>query len=479
MSGVSFRISAPSASASTSAATSRPSASTSNGRSNGHSRSQNYRRYSSGSESSDEDGGLDRRSRKNRDESITAIDERGVRSANTARNEETTQTDIHLHPSSSTAQKKAAPMVILSEPNKDFRRAALDLRAKKKSGRAHFIPSDAGQLTGTDSNGKKRKELTEAEKEFLASNSHVQRIGDKVVQGGIRIRERKEEDGGEMQIDDRADTPVMDAPQTNGHSEMKPIDADALALQELLGDLGETQEGPKVHIIQQAEAHVTEDDAYAIDVATRPDVPTIDDYARVPIDDFGAALLRGMGGGKSALQKRKKVEAYVPKARTALLGIGAKSREEAFGKDYVKEMDKGMSKRDGMKFVPLQKVERPIASGSASPAPGLPSKERRLLGNGDSESRSGSSRKRRDDEEHESGKKKSRRDDYSEDSGEERDRRRRRKEKERAREKEDDRDRQKRRSDKPRERSRSRSRDRKDRKDRDRGRERDDRDRRR
>lgn len=449
MSGVSFRISAPGPSAPTA------------GRSNGRAR-----RYSSESGSSDDEDGLDRRSRRQRDESITAIDDRGIRS--------------------SSVPKKAAPLVIQSAPNKDFRRAAIELRAKKQ-GKSQFLPNQVGQLTGED--GKKRRELTEAEKEFLASSSNVQRVGDKVVQGGISVRQRKED----VRIDDRADTPVGEReptpPQTNGNGAQHPIDEDALALKELLGDKGETGDGPKVHIIPQAEDHVTEDDAYAIDVATRPDVPTLDDYARVPIDDFGAALLRGMGGGNAAQKrKREKVEAYVPKARSALLGLGAKSREEAFGKEYVKEADKGLNKRDTMRFVPLQKVERP----SASPAPLPSTSDRHMLEDG--KAASSSSRRRDDERDHQ---RSSRRDDedrrrdikrngYLDDSDEERERRRRRKERERDRDRDRDSDYRRRRdkdgetnSDRKRHRERSRSADR-DRRDRYEGRpDKDDRDRRR
>lgn len=467
MSGVSFRISAPGASSSTA------------GRSNGRAR-----RYSSESGSSDDEDGLDRRSRRQRDESITAIDDRGIRCV-ASFYEDLVESD-RLRRSSS-APKKAAPLVIQSAPNKDFRRAAIELRAKKQ-GKSQFLPNQVGQLTGEDS--KKRRELTEAEKEFLASSSNVQRVGDKVVQGGISVRQRKQED---MPIDDRADTPVGEReptpPQINGNGAQHTINEDALALQELLGDKGETGDGPKVHIIPQAEDHVTEDDAYAIDVATRPDVPTLDDYARVPIDDFGAALLRGMGGGNAAQKrKREKVEAYVPKARSALLGLGAKSREEAFGKEYVKEADKGLNKRDTMRFVPLQKVERP----SASPAPLPSTSDRRMLEDG--KAVSSSSRRRDDDRDPQ---RSSRRDDddrrrdskrngYSDDSEEERERRKRRKERERDRDRDRDSDHRHRRdrdgeqeSDRKRRRERSRSADR-DRRDRyERRPDKDDRDRRR
>ncbi|KAG1848656.1 Spp2/MOS2, G-patch domain-containing protein, partial [Suillus subluteus] len=70
------------------------------------------------------------------------------------------------------------------------------------------------------------------------------------------------------------------------------------------------------------------------DVADLPDVATIDDYARVPITAFGAAMLRGMGwmdsGAVTSSERVKKnalVEPYLPKSRPALLYIGAKEQE--------------------------------------------------------------------------------------------------------------------------------------------------------
>ncbi|KAL1584857.1 hypothetical protein WHR41_06584 [Cladosporium halotolerans] len=76
---------------------------------------------------------------------------------------------------------------------------------------------------------------------------------------------------------------------------------------------------------------VTEEDAFQQDYKTAPDMATLEDYARVPVEQFGAAMLRGMGwkeGDGIGNDKGRKVEAQkVPARRPALLGIGAK--EEA------------------------------------------------------------------------------------------------------------------------------------------------------
>lgn len=72
---------------------------------------------------------------------------------------------------------------------------------------------------------------------------------------------------------------------------------------------------------------INEDDAFRTDVASRPDSASLDDYAAVPVEDFGAALLRGMGwkeGDVVGKRKDQVSKARVVERRPALLGIGAK-----------------------------------------------------------------------------------------------------------------------------------------------------------
>lgn len=397
-------------------------------------RQYNHQRYDSGSESDEDDdfGRLERRPAK--DESISGIDSKGIRYVSEKPASDSLQLTLLCSScySSSTAQKKDKPLVIPTAPNKDFRRAALELRAQKE-GRQRFIPGQVASMQGAAG---KQRVLTEEERRFLESESNVQRIGDKVATGGIRQGISARTNGSASHdIDMEGDkTPVPNSsgvlktpePEETGMA----VDADALALRELLKDHDDDEEREtKVHIIPQAPA-VTEEEAYALDVAQRPDTPDLEAYQRVPIEDFGAALLRGMGGGN---KPRSKVEAYVPKPRTALLGIGAKSREETFGKEWVAQQDnvkKGSNKREQMKFMPLSRVERASSSGTASPAP-LPLENGSAAGT--------SSRRRREDDdtasyydERDRRRRKSRRSE-DEDSEEEARRRRKRRERERDR----------------------------------------------
>jgi len=93
----------------------------------------------------------------------------------------------------------------------------------------------------------------------------------------------------------------------------------------------------------------------------------LDDYARVPVSQFGAALLRGMGWkeGTAATRQPGKglVEPYLPEARPALLGIGAKEREIL---DDGKGKKGGAIRRSEKRYVPVVKKERDDRPSSAS-----------------------------------------------------------------------------------------------------------------
>ena len=103
---------------------------------------------------------------------------------------------------------------------------------------------------------------------------------------------------------------------------------------------------------------ISEAEALRQDVAELPDVSTLEDYNRVPVSQFGAAMLRGMGWKEGTAATRKAgrglVEPYLPAARPALLGIGAKEQEVY--DDGSKKTRK--STRPERRYVPIIKQER-------------------------------------------------------------------------------------------------------------------------
>lgn len=93
---------------------------------------------------------------------------------------------------------------------------------------------------------------------------------------------------------------------------------------------GETYSSSTIDVIplHKPAAPRNEIEAFKDDVDSRPDECTLEEYERVPVEQFGAALLRGMGwkDGESIGAKRKsgalKPTMFQPRER--LLGLGAK-----------------------------------------------------------------------------------------------------------------------------------------------------------
>ncbi|KAI5248295.1 hypothetical protein E4T43_01657 [Aureobasidium subglaciale] len=115
------------------------------------------------------------------------------------------------------------------------------------------------------------------------------------------------------------DTPQQ---EEQGQQEEKPEQktADQLAIDALTGA------APTSTLTIPASA-VTEEDAFNDTFHSAPPAPSLSDYAAVPVEEYGAAMLRGMGWKgpsitPSAPTKNGK-KALPPAKRPALLGIGA------------------------------------------------------------------------------------------------------------------------------------------------------------
>jgi hypothetical protein len=144
---------------------------------------------------------------------------------------------------------------------------------------------------------------------------------------GLNIAKRKDDEATEA-TNGHATTDGADGPQdssgdhSNDDPPIKQLTADEEAMNALLGNAKQPS------LVLPA---MSEEQAFERDYQSAPDMASLADYDRVPVEEFGAALLRGMGwkdGEGIGANRGKKLESTkIPKRRPALLGIGAK--EEA------------------------------------------------------------------------------------------------------------------------------------------------------
>ncbi|PIL23369.1 hypothetical protein GSI_14680 [Ganoderma sinense ZZ0214-1] len=179
---------------------------------------------------------------------------------------------------------------------------------------------------------------------------------------GLQMRKR-------VKLEDTEDEPMPDhgVESPPPKKEMKEEETDdQRALRAILACAASGDDagidGPQIDIIPA----VTEDDAFKQDIVELPESASLEDYERVPVSQFGAALLRGMGWkeGQSASRKNKGlVEPWLPQSRPALLGIGAKEREVF---DDGSKGKKGAKARPDKRYVPVIKKERSSEGGGGS-----------------------------------------------------------------------------------------------------------------
>ncbi|KAF8337580.1 DExH-box splicing factor binding site-domain-containing protein, partial [Cantharellus anzutake] len=251
------------------------------------------------------------------------------------------------------ASKPTGPLVIPALENRDWRAAA-----RKRQAIGTFVPESARAATGAD--GSVGGLGTRA-----TINSGSQQVGlvmkSRSIEGDAKMEDEKPQDR-------REDT------TTESDKLPEQLTEDERALRAILqGDLAEAT--IQIDVIPPTRSR-TETEAYREDVVTLPDSATLDDYQRVPVDQFGAALLRGMGWkeGTSASRTRTgPVEPYLPEARPALLGIGAKERPP----EDIPSGSAGASRKDGKRFSRPEKKYIPLRYESSSPIPRSSSSSRR------------------------------------------------------------------------------------------------------
>ncbi|KAK6334670.1 hypothetical protein TWF718_010119 [Orbilia javanica] len=190
-------------------------------------------------------------------------------------------------------------------------------------------------------------------------------IGDEPMKVGLQFVERST--GGTAIAEGDVEIPSASDEDAEGEKAVEEVKKteDQLAMEALLaGDKAKTS----TLTIPAASGGVTdnrafvqnEDDAYRADVASRPDAATLEEYAAVPVEEFGAALLRGMGWkegesiGKSGGAGNKP---RIVEKRPAFLGIGAKG----IGAEEIGAWGKGDKKgrqRVDKTYLPITLVDK-------------------------------------------------------------------------------------------------------------------------
>ncbi|KAG6336767.1 hypothetical protein ID866_2336 [Astraeus odoratus] len=252
-------------------------------------------------------------------------------------------------------KKRKAPepaLVIPSLPNPDWREAARRRRAgggpPVTRSQPSFVPEAARATTGADGSvgGLGTRDTI---------NSGPQLVG---LQVNKRLKvppnERIIESAETTTIIGRVDEEKMEVEETE----------DQRAIRALLA--GEDDTFVDINAIPVPA--LTETDALRQDVEMLPDSATVEDYARVPVSAFGLAMLRGMGWAEGTVASKSEkgrkhglVEPYLPQARPALLGIGAKEQEamdDGSGKHKKRFKDK--------RYIPVVRNEGDESSGSRS-----------------------------------------------------------------------------------------------------------------
>ena len=216
--------------------------------------------------------------------------------------------------------------MIAKQKNRDWREES---RRKRRRGR-DLLPKEVRAAR----DGKQHQQGAEGAREVV--NGDVQAYGLSFVKAQVRGGSEGVENGGEdVRMGDTEKAPVVAGGQT-----VKPKTEDELALEALLGDGGSKKSNMVLPAVVDASKDdedgiwggragtgISEDDAFRSDVASRPDMSSLEDYAAVPVEEFGAALLRGMGWKEGEVVGKRKDQVSKPRIlerRPALLGIGAK-----------------------------------------------------------------------------------------------------------------------------------------------------------
>ncbi|KAL3481660.1 DExH-box splicing factor binding site-domain-containing protein [Aspergillus californicus] len=179
--------------------------------------------------------------------------------------------------------------------------------------------------------------LQEAQKNGRSPGNEVDTAGPSMSYGLSFAQQNQAPDTAETRTD--GDQHMENA--APGIEQQKPLTEDELALRALVRESNGEVEKRSDLVIESRRVNEDENeyngdnietDSFRADIASRPESASLDQYNAIPVEDFGAALLRGMGWkdgqtvGKDygSSKSNKSKTPHVPARHPGFLGIGAK-----------------------------------------------------------------------------------------------------------------------------------------------------------
>lgn len=207
------------------------------------------------------------------------------------------------------------PLVIPKLKNRDWRE---EIRRSKQKGKNLLPPEVQAQRKG--------KGPEEVEGEDMINNTEEVKWGLTVTKKPVISDQDHGDDPHNMKKDNETEIQTITEVLVERPREKT---TEELAIAALMGAKTE-KKGPDLVIPTAKNGEkelfvrpITEDDAYRRAIHSAPDVSTLEDYERVPVEEFGAALLRGMGWKEGDAKKGTVTRPRDVKRRQNLLGLGA------------------------------------------------------------------------------------------------------------------------------------------------------------
>lgn len=239
-------------------------------------------------------------------------------------------------------KEEKVPLIIHGEKNRDWREES------RKKRRKNLLPAGVqAARSGTYEDLK----AAQVERDEVSEQSGISFV-------------QKDQDGDTTMAEGQASKHRL------GQTPKSTMTADEEAMEALVG--GEKKSNLRIPALENGrdgcqsdedayEDYANEDDRFKADVASRPDIPTLNDYEVTPVEDFGPAMLRGMGWkdgepvGKRRTQDKTTSKPRIVERRPALLGIGAKEVPTGVGDDELGAWGKGAKgkRKTGLTYNPV------------------------------------------------------------------------------------------------------------------------------